>query len=632
MVKNKFIESIHNILRISKKDLRAALGNPIVTLTLIGIIILPSLYANLNIMACWDLYSNTDNIKIAVVNNDQPITFDNKTLNIGNDVIKELNKNHDFNWTIVNESDARKGVESGKYYSAMIIPSNFSSNIASINSDKPQAAILEYLVNIKTNPVASRMTDSASKEVQREISNNIVKILDIMAVEKLSILKTSLATGATKLNNGASKVSNGVSTVSSGANKLGDGANKLTKGSEKLTKGSKELSSGANKLSTGSEKINKASNTIKQKSNEASSNANKVAESARQIKKYADNAHVSDPIAQGIINSSSNVAESSAEVAGGVVKLSNATSNIADGSNELAKSSKELAKGSNKLANSSEELAKGSNKIASSSVKLANGAVSLATGSDSLAKASSNALSTASNSLSNITNINRDYLGDYFYSPVILKKNELNPIKDYGSEVAPFYLTLSIWVGCIVTCVMLKMRFLKNNKYKPIEVYFGKMGLFLIMALLQTTVTMIWAYLIGIEISNMYLFIASMYIIALVFMFLIYSFMSVFGLIGKGASIVLLVLQILSTGGIYPVEVMPPLFKSINPFMPMTYAITMIREACLGLYLPNYLHAISILLIFPIVIFIIAVVIKSAGRLDKKANYVEEKLINSGLF
>ena len=601
----KIIEIVKNIFQIAKNDLRIAFSNPLIVLTLIGIIILPSLYANLNIMACWDPYDNTDHIEIAIANSDQSATYGNKTLNIGSDVVDALKNNTKFNWTFVSENEARNGVKSGRYYSAMIIPKNFSSCIASIDSNKPQAATLEYLVNEKTNPVASRMSDSASKELQRQVSNNIVKVLDVMAVEKLTILKTALASGSSKLSSGAAQVSSGAAQVSGGAKQVNSGAKQVKSGSKKISAGSKKLSKGAKNLTDGAAK--------------AHYGAVEVEKGATTVKEVAKKADISNPMVKVmIVNGSEKIAQASGQVANGLNQLANGGDKVANGSTELA--------------TSTEKLANGSNEVATGSVKLANGAVSLASGSSTLAAASANALLSASDSLSGITSINKDYLGDYFYSPVILNRNALNPIEHYGSEVAPFYLILSIWVGCIVTCVMIKMRFLKDKRYKPIEVYFGKMGLFLTMALLQTTVTMVWVWSLGIEIENMYLFIFSMYFVALVFMFLMYSLISIFGLVGEGAAIILLVLQISSTGGIYPVEVMPPFFKAINPFMPMTYAITMIREACLGLHLPNYIHAIGMLAIFPAIMLIIAVIIKGAGRIDKKVNYVEEKLIDSGLF
>lgn len=210
-----------------------------------------------------------------------------------------------------------------------------------------------------------------------------------------------------------------------------------------------------------------------------------------------------------------------------------------------------------------------------------------------------------------------------------INKTVMNKVDNYGSEVSPFYLVLSMWVGCIITAVMVRSRYL-NPKYSPLELYFGKLGLFILLGLLQTTVTMACAFIMVIQILNIPLFIVSMYIITIVFMLFVYSCISVFGNVGNGIVIILLVLQILSTGGIYPVQVMAPFFQFISLFMPMTYAIVMIREASLGLYLSNYLFALSLIIAMGIATFIIAVIIKD--RYDKKANYFERCLDESGLF
>ena len=87
---------IGNIIEIMRTDLKAAFSNPIVTLVLIALIILPSLYALINIQACWDPYGNTGDVQFAIANLDNGSTFEGKQLNIGNELVKELKKNDKF--------------------------------------------------------------------------------------------------------------------------------------------------------------------------------------------------------------------------------------------------------------------------------------------------------------------------------------------------------------------------------------------------------------------------------------------------------------------------------------------------------------------------------------------------------
>lgn len=285
-------------------------------------------------------------------------------------------------------------------------------------------------------------------------------------------------------------------------------------------------------------------------------------------------------------------------------------------------SASELARASGQLAYSSDQVASGSNQLASSSAN------ALSTAAGALATASSS-LGSASSQLEGISSLSESEVGDYFYSPVKFNENKINEVENYGSEISPFYLILSIWVGCIISCVMLKTRYLESL-FTPLETYYGKMGLFLIITLLQTTVSMAISFFIDIQINNVIMYILSMYFISIVFIILIYSLISVFGNIGKAITIILLVFQISSTGGIYPIETMQPFFQIISPYMPMTYAITMIRETNLGIYWQSYLIAFGALFALLIATLLIATIIRT--YYDKRAKFFEESLIDSGLF
>ena len=94
-------------------------------------------------------------------------------------------------------------------------------------------------------------------------------------------------------------------------------------------------------------------------------------------------------------------------------------------------------------------------------------------------------LGASADQLGQITGINETILGDYFFSPVKLDRHEIFSVPDYGSDVAPFYLVLSMWVGALITCAMLKPGVAKGTKYSPLEMYFGKLTIFLILSILQ---------------------------------------------------------------------------------------------------------------------------------------------------
>lgn len=160
--------------------------------------------------------------------------------------------------------------------------------------------------------------------------------------------------------------------------------------------------------------------------------------------------------------------------------------------------------------------------------------------------------------------------------------------------------------------------------------YFGKLALFILMSLLQAAVTISGIFIMGVTIRTPILFIFSAALVSMMFMILIYSLISALGQVGKGISVILLVLQISGTGGIYPIEIMGDFFQLLYPFLPMTYAINLIRESMLGLVWSNYAVALFILVAMGIITVIVAIIIKE--KADHAAHYFEERLEETKLF
>ena len=607
---------IHNIVEIIKKDFKSAFSNPIVTIVLIGIIILPSLYALLNIQACWDPYGNTGEVQFAIANLDKGASFNDEKINVGDELVKDLKKNDKFKWTFVTEKELRDGVYKGDYYAGIIIPKNLSENILSITTDDPQQAKLEYVVNVKSNPVATKLTDSGSNAVYNALNAKIIEIIDLAAYGKLGELQEGLASGASQLSSGGDQLQSGASQVSSGASQVSSGANQVESGASQVKDGASQVQDKVSDINNGADQVKTGSQSVK-------SGADQVEQGSEELQSAVDPSIIPDGPVKEYVE--------------GAVAVADGGGELAKGSSKLADGSVLLADGSSKLANGSGKVASGAGQVADGSVELAQGSLSLAAGAELLSNAAAQALFTAAGSLASsadqlgaITGINETILGDYFYSPIKLDRHEVFSVPDYGSNVSPFYLVLSMWVGALITCAMLKPGVAKGTKYSPLEMYFGKLAIFLVMSIFQACITLIGSFILGIYIANLPLFILSCLLVSAVFMILIYSLVSALGEVGKAVAVVLLVIQISGTGGIYPVEIMGHFFQVMNPYLPMTYAITLIREAQLGLIWSNYIPALIILLGIGIATVIVLLIVKD--KADSAAHYFEKRLENSGLF
>ena len=619
-----------NVRELLKKDFKDVFTkNPIVVLTLLAIIILPSLYALINIQACWDPYDNTGNLEFAVANLDKGASFDGEDINVGDQLEDELKRNDDFYWTFVSEDELREGVKNGTYYAGIVIPKNFSSSIKSITSDDPHSAELEYVVNRKANPMASKLSDSAARAVYNKVNAHIVQFINVAAYGKLGELQSSLAAGASQMSAGASQLQSGASKVKAAESQVKSGASQVKSGANDLEKGASQVQSGASQLKSGASQVKSGSAQVSSSADQISAGSAQVQNSAKQLDDSVDESLLPDqlkPVVHGskeLANASSNLAGASSDLAKGSSKLANSSADLADGASGVADGASSLAGGASKLADGSSQLADGSVSLAAGSALLANGA------SSALFSASSG-LAGAASSLSSITGVDENQIGDYIYSPVTLKENELYPVPDYGSEVSPFYLVLSMWVGAIITCVMLRTGQSTGTKYTPSEMYFGKLLIFLVMAILETTVTIIGAFLLGIKMANPLLFVLSAYFIALIFMLICYSLISALGHIGKGLAVIWLVFQISGTGGIYPIQLMGPFLQAVSPYMPMTHGITLLRETGLGLIWSNYIPSFLILIAMGAITLVLALIVKMFA--DKRAHWFEEKLNETDLF
>ncbi|WP_026592564.1 YhgE/Pip domain-containing protein [Bacillus sp. UNC437CL72CviS29] len=163
------------IWRIYTTDLRNVAKHWAAIVIVIGLMILPSLYAWFNIKASWDPYGNTKEIPIAVSNQDVGSNLRGKDINIGKEIIDSLKKDKNFGWKFVDEKQAIYGVERGDYYASITIPKDFSEKITTVISDNPQKPELNYFVNEKVNAIAPKITAKGASGIAEEISKNFVK-------------------------------------------------------------------------------------------------------------------------------------------------------------------------------------------------------------------------------------------------------------------------------------------------------------------------------------------------------------------------------------------------------------------------------------------------------------------------
>ncbi|MGG5463277.1 YhgE/Pip family protein [Clostridium sp. B9] len=176
------------IFKVFRRDLRNIRKNPAALSIVIGLCIIPSLYAWINIKACWDPYVNTGNLPVAVVNNDQGTEVNGEEVNVGKEIVDELKKNDAIGWQFVDSWQGNYGLNEGDYYAMIEIPADFSAGLTSLTTGNPKKPDIIYKVNEKTNAIATKITDVAKDEVTKEIKANFVDTVNKEAFDMLNKL------------------------------------------------------------------------------------------------------------------------------------------------------------------------------------------------------------------------------------------------------------------------------------------------------------------------------------------------------------------------------------------------------------------------------------------------------------
>lgn len=167
-----------NIWKIFTGDLKKLVKQPFALVIIIGLCVIPSLYAWFNIFANWDPYANTGGIPVAVVSLDQDYTLkDGSVVNMGESVLESLHSNTSVKWIFLDtEEEAKEGVEAGKYYAAVVITDKFTYSMYNVFSDDFENPALIYYQNQKSNAIATKITDTVAGTLQNTINETFIKV------------------------------------------------------------------------------------------------------------------------------------------------------------------------------------------------------------------------------------------------------------------------------------------------------------------------------------------------------------------------------------------------------------------------------------------------------------------------
>lgn len=596
---------------------------------LLVILFIPFIYSFFYLKAYWNPYGkgNIDNLPVAVVNEDEG--------ELGTDLIQGIKDSKKLKLSLVSSKEATNGLYNGDYYAMITIPKDFTENMNSVDTNNKKHAMITYSPNQKSNYLASQIINTVILNVEKNMDNEI----NSKIVSGLSNNINEVPNSLDEINDGFNKLNNGTSELLEGSNKIVSGSNSLATNYSKFNQGLNDIQSGSNDLNNGIESLNVGLtllqsrlantdlsglntlqssvaylNTSESTFNEGLQAYNSLVTFALTYPEYLNvdmnTLHsINSTIPEGnitlknyILENSTTLNTTSTALALGINSLNDNVNGTDSGINILKTNMQQLQQGVNDLKNGSDDLKAGSNKLNngintinesskqilngintmnSANNKLNNGIITL---DNSVFDAKTNLLNKTNETKSNLQKL-KD-IEDYSKEPLKIETKEVNKMKSYGLAFSPLFICVGLWVGCLMLFMVLyydkEERFgvFGINDKRHILKTFAYHGMITISSIILALTLKLF---LDFNITNIGLYYLSFILIGNVFMAIIEFLIINFKDIGKFIALILLILQLTSSAGTFPIETVTKGFRFLNPYLPMTYAMRLLKECIITL-------------------------------------------------
>lgn len=701
---------MRDALSVIKNDFSKVRRSVMATCMLLFLIIIPLLFTWFNVLAAWDPFGNTKDLKIAVASEDDGYTSDFFPIevNAGDQVLSQLRANEQMDWVITNPSDAIEGTKSGEYYASIILPSTFSDDMLTFYADGSQPAQIALHTNEKKNALAPTIANKGAEGISANISETFTRTIGDVSLGLVTSLSDFLDQGDTqdalsrieaRAENLQSQLRNGART----ARTMGD----LTESAIPLLESAQRIidtprpslsdttRDGITDISASSDALDGALSATRESYAIVGDRIDALYETANisretrseTLNTLADNVQLNINAYEGLKDTVNTrirplAPAEAATLTGQLDEAIAAQESVRDrlraasdsdsperpdfSSLDRASSAIEDVRNSG-IRDQVSQLAQTLRGIGDT-IELPEGDIQLNT--DSFAGASAalddvgatldqnadrlddllDRINTASRTgdLSEIAAIVGDdpeAFAQALAAPVEVERQAIYPVASFGVGMAPLYTTLALWVGALLAAVALrtdvaaKLTKHRPNRFDeevdleneteddtaeipseapeepeeigPFAKYFGRYGTFALVGLAQSTLlTLGLIFFVKLEPAHPFLLVLAGWVSSCIFMLLVYALTVALSNAGKALAVFLLVIQISSAGGSYPLQLLPHWFQSVSPWLPATYSIRAFRSALAGSYGADYWIALATLLLFIIPALILGVVLR----------------------
>ncbi len=663
---------MRDILKLFILDWQRIFKSKMTLVIIIGLMIIPSLYAWFNIMALWDPYGSTSELPIAVVSTDKGTKLESKNLNFGTEIISNLQTNTDIGWIFCdNEEQLVDGVNSGKYYAGIIIDKNFSTDLISFVKGEPSHPKIKYLVNQKINAIAPKISDAGVDGIKAEVTSNLMAEITKTLLDNTNLLGEDLAANKktindyiTLLNNTAADLDEGqeavdeihnqrlkindyreklavldnyqsyqpkIDAVISDVGKLNDSIDtidqklatisKLSDTEQQATEIMTKINTTHDSIITINEAITKEIEKIDQvltkfdekqdvidstmSREELTDLQEKLITVQTDLTTFNEKLNIGKEVSYTEIKTVKNFYENDWPSIKGKIEALNDFF-----VNEWPELNQEIETTIMTINTKSEEVF---DKLIATDDKV-----------QTIWPIYKSAISELNQNVNEANEqidleqviellmYNPNSESSFFADPIKIESEDAYPVPNYGSQSTPFYTALCLWVGGL-----LLVSVLKTNYYLPKDEVVSKRKMFLARLLTFNTIAVFQGlivgvgniYLLNVYVKNPLLNLISIIFIAIIFTTIIYTITALLDNFGKVIGIVLLVLSVSAGGGNFPIQLSSQFFQAVNPLLPFTYAVDLLRESTGGIYLPRVKETITILSTMGLITTIIGTII-----------------------
>lgn len=658
---------MRNIWRIFRADWQRISASVVAVVVIMGLCLIPCLYAWFNIFSNWDPYGPdaTSNIRVAVTSEDEGYELLGLKLNIGSMVLDGLKSNNQMGWDFVDSrEEALEGVRSGRYYAALIVPADFTGDFVSILDTDLRHPQIEYYENEKKNAIAPKITNKAKTAVQDEINATVVETVtnavttvssvcralgldadDVSqgVIEKLRSAQDSLRTLEETLTAMQTLADQTDSILACAGVVAGDldsivSGNDLSGIQDALDRGIGRLNETEAEIARQLEDIDAQIDVIADDIAAAVGTAEDVAgflagpaqqldqrlaEQQQRLEKLRDFAAGYPAVQERLGNAiyrigelrdllktledpgqletwrqevQAKVDELHQELREAALRISGSVNQRLEELNRDVTEKLQTLQSvfdsvSGNLSALGDKLTRYQEAIQSTGTTLS-GAIQLSStlrGDLGQLAQDMDRIVTSDGFRRFVEVLENDPegLADYLSDPVSMETVPVYEITSYGSSMAPYYIMLALFVGSLLTATMLHVNapMPELSRLRPWQRFFGRYQLFFLIGMIQALVTGLGCiYYIGIQCPYPGLFLLACCVCSLNFTMMNYALVYALDNIGMAASVIIMVIQVAGSGGVYPIDVLPGIFQTLYKFMPFHYGMDMLRETIAGRY------------------------------------------------